>query len=83
MHGDRDLVAHRARGHEHGRLLAGHLGGPLLQRVDGGIFAEDVVTDLGPVHGLAHLRGRLRDRVTAQIDGSHHQFPATDETLTA
>ena len=83
MHGDRNLVAHRARGHEYGRFLADDLGRTLLEGVDRRIFTEYVVTDLGPVHGLAHFRGRLRDRVTAQIDRSHQQFPSATETLTA
>ena len=39
----RHEVAHRAAGHEEAGLLAGELGGALLQRVDGGVLSEDVV----------------------------------------
>ena len=48
-------VAHRAAGHEQACRLARQLGGPLLERVDGGVLAEDVIADLGLGHGPAHL----------------------------
>ena len=37
-------------------LLAEQLRGALLEGVDGGIVAEDVVADLGLVHRPAHRR---------------------------
>ena len=51
-----DEVAHRAAGDEQAGLLAGQLGGALLERDDGRVVAEDVVADLGVGHGPAHRR---------------------------
>ena len=66
-----DEVAHRARGDEQAGLLAEQLGGPLLERVDGGVVPEDVVADLGVGHRPAHRRRRVGDRVAAQVDAGH------------
>ena len=66
----RDEVAHRAAGDEEGRLLAEQLGRPLLEGVDGGVVAEDVVAELGLVHGLAHGRRGVGDGVAAEVDHS-------------
>ncbi len=70
---DRDLVAHGSGGDED-RGLALELGGrQLLEPANGGVLAVDVVADLGLGHGLAHGRGRLGDRVGAEIDhGAYH-----------
>ena len=43
----RRQVAHRARGHKQAGLFAQALGGHLLQAVDGGVFAVDIVPHLG------------------------------------
>src|SRR5581483_10944507 len=67
----RDEVGHGAAGDEHGRLLAHPVGGHLLQALDGGVVAEDVVSDFGPEHRLAHRRRGMRDRVAAQVDYLH------------
>ena len=66
---DRDGVAHGAGGDEQGGLFAGDLGGALLQPVDGGVFAVDVVADLGAsIMARRISRGGLGDGVAAQID---------------
>ena len=66
-----DEVALRAAGHEQRRLLAEHRCDALLQRVDGRVVAEDVVTELGAHHRVAHRGGWSRDGVAAQIDNLH------------
>ncbi len=70
---DADLVGHRAGRHVERGLLAGDLGGALLQPVDGRIVAEPVVADLGVGHGPAHGGGGRGDGVRTEIDavGSH------------
>ena len=35
------------------------------------VVAEDIVTQLGARHGLAHRRRRPRDGVAAQVDDAH------------
>ena len=65
---DADLVAHRAGGDEQRRLLAEQVGDALLEPVDGGVFAEDVVADLGGGHGGAHGGRGAGDRVAAEVD---------------
>ncbi len=67
-HSKGDLVRHRARGHEHRRLLADPLGKRLLEEVHRRVFSGAVVADLGLGHGAAHRRGGLRDGVRPQID---------------
>ena len=52
--------------------LRGKRGKALLQTVDGGVVAEDVVAHLRARHGLAHGRGGTGDGVAAQIDGVSH-----------
>ena len=47
---------------------AEQLRGPLLERPDGWVLAEDVVTDLGLRHRPAHGRGGLRDGIGTKID---------------
>ena len=61
-------VAHGPARHEQGRFLAEQLRGPLFEGVDGGVVAEDVVAELGIMHGPAHRRRRMSDCVAAQID---------------
>ena len=53
-------------------LLAGQLGGALLERDDRRVVLEHVVADLGVGHGAAHLGGGLRDGVGAQVDEVGH-----------
>src|SRR5690606_33093918 len=67
VHGQRDLVAHRARGHEQRSLEAGHLGDRGFQPVDGGVLPVDVVAHLGLGHRTAHLRRGPGDRVAAEV----------------
>ena len=66
-----DEVAHRPGGDEQAGLLAEQLGGALLEGVDRGVVAEDVVTELGVGHRPAHGRGRVGDGVAAQVDPWH------------
>ena len=54
----RHEVAHRAAGDEQAGLLAGQLGGALLERDDRRVVAEDVVADLGVGHRATHLAAR-------------------------
>jgi hypothetical protein len=63
-----ELVAHRAGGDEKGRLLAREARHELFQGAHGGVFAVDVVADLGARHGFAHGRCGARDGVRPQID---------------
>ena len=64
----RQLVPHRARGHEQGGLLADPCRERLLQRVDGGILAVHVVADIGLGHGAPHLGRRPGDGIGAEVD---------------
>ncbi len=66
----RDEVRHRPAGDEEGGFLAQQLGGTYLQGVDRWVVAEDVVTQLGLVHGFPHGRGRVGDSVATEIDHS-------------
>ncbi len=66
-----NLVGHGAAGGEEGCLLAQEVGHLLLEGVDGGVLAANVVAHLGPVHGLAHGGGGPGDRVGTQIDLEH------------
>src|SRR5215472_3707768 len=50
LHGD--LVAHSPSGHEDGRFALEDPRGKLLQAIDGGIFAVNIIADLGFGHGL-------------------------------
>ena len=70
---DGHQVAHGAAGHEEAGFLAEHLGSAFLEAVDGGVFAVDVVADLGASHGLPHGLGGLGDGVAAQVDDAHEQ----------
>ncbi len=66
---DADEVAHGARGHEQRRLLAEQRGHRLLQPVDGGVLAVDVVADRRGHHGGEHGRGGHGDGVGTEVDG--------------
>ena len=66
-----DQVAHRARCHEEPGLHAEQLGGAILEGVDRGVVAEDVIAHLGGGHGAAHRRRRVGHSVGAQVDPGH------------
>ena len=70
-----DLVGHRAGRHVERGLLAGDLGGALLQPVDGGIVAEPVVADLRVGHRLAHGGGGSGDGVRTEVDADRQPRP--------
>jgi hypothetical protein len=74
MRHHRGEVRLRAGGKEEPRLHAEALGGDLVQAIDGGIVAEDVVADLGLGHGAAHGLGGLGDGVAAQVDQVFHSL---------
>ncbi|MNE50005.1 hypothetical protein D3C80_1445620 [compost metagenome] len=72
-----EQVAHGAGRHEQ-RAGKAQLGRQvLLQAVDRGIFAVDVIAQLGRQHGLAHARGWLGNGVAAQVDDGHGRLPLT------
>ena len=54
MHQRRRDIAHGARRHEHGGLLAEQVGHALAQQIHGRIVADLFVADLGPRDRLAH-----------------------------
>ena len=64
-------VAHRARGHEQPSFLAQELGRALLEGMNGGIVAEDVVADLGLGHRPPHLGRGPGDGVGTKVDQVH------------
>src|SRR5260221_9258419 len=66
LHGDH--VAHGACGHKQRGFLADHLGGALLQAINGGIFTIDVVAHIGFRHRLAHGRGGTGNSIAAKVD---------------
>jgi hypothetical protein len=65
---DAQLVAHRAGGDEQGGLLAEEGGRFFLEPIDRGVFAVDVVADLGRGHGGAHAGRGAGERVAAEVD---------------
>ena len=65
---DGDLVAHGAGGDEDGCFAAEDFGGFGFETIDGGVFAVDVVADLGVGHGFAHGRRGAGDGVAAEVD---------------
>ena len=65
---DRDLVAHDPGGDPQGGLEAEHLRGHVLEAVDAGVLAVDVVADVGFGHRPPHLGRRLSHRVGTQIN---------------
>ena len=66
-----DLVGHRPRRHEQGRLLAQNLRRQLLQPIAGRIDVDHVVVDLGIGHRLPHRGRGAGDGVGAEVDGGH------------
>ena len=69
MNTDGDLVRHRARRDEEGRLLAKKLGRALFEGLDGRVFGHHVVADLGLGHRLVALResGASRYRIAGRL----------------
>ncbi len=67
-----DLIGHRPRRDEEGRRLSDALGERLLQRPHGRVLPVVVVSYDGGRHGAAHVRCRLGDGVTPQVDQGHH-----------
>jgi len=72
---DADLVAHGAGGHVERRLAAKGLGSALLQKIDGGVLAVNVVANLSRGHRRAHLGRWFRNRIRTQIDDCCHYSP--------
>src|SRR5208283_110112 len=68
---DANQVAHAPRGHKQRRFLAKHLRRALLQPVDRGILAVNVVAHFCRSHGATHFLARPRHRIAAQV---HHAF---------
>jgi hypothetical protein len=73
VHGEGDLIAHRARGEEERRLLSQEVGHHLLQLVDGRILPLLFVPHLRLAHRPAHGCGRAGDRVGVEIDQDGHK----------
>ena len=48
-------------------LFRSQLGRSLLEGVDRGVVAEDIVAELGLIHCLAHGRRGVRDGVAAEV----------------
>ena len=77
-------VALGARGEEQGGFLAGEFGDVVLEAVDGGVLAVDVVADVGGCHGLAHGGGGHREGVAAEVAadrGAAHRGNASGAVL--
>ena len=72
----RDLVRHGAGGHPDSRFLAQHGGDAVLQRVDGRIFAIDVVADFRRRDRFSHAGCRAGHGVAAQVDEVHWMLRA-------
>src|SRR5262245_32447801 len=68
VHAERDLVAHGARGHEHGGFLAQEIGHHLAKLVDRRILELLLVAHLGLAHEPAHVGRGLADGVAVEID---------------
>ena len=63
-----EQITHGAAGHEESGFQAQIARQTLFQAGDGGVFAVDVIAQLGGQHGLTHGRGGLGDGIAAQID---------------
>ena len=74
MHQRRRHVAHGARGHEHGGLLAEQIGDALAQQVHGRIVADLLVADFRARHRLPHRRRRPGLGVRQQIDADRRRL---------
>ena len=63
----RRQVAHRSAGDEKGLVFPQQFSDPFLKPIDAGVFAVDVVAELGFVHRAAHAIVRLGDSVASQV----------------
>src|SRR5713226_10565588 len=78
---ERDEVRHRAARNHDGRLLAGNPRGHLLEPVNAGILAVNVVAEFGARYRFAHLVAGQGYGVAAKIDtvgGSKCRCPRFD-----
>ena len=66
---DGEQIAHAAGGNEERGFLLENFRGAVLQAIDGGVFAVDVVANFGFGHGAAHGGRWFCDGVAAKIDG--------------
>ncbi len=66
-----DQVPHGAGSDQQCRSLAGPVRRQRFEAVDGGVFPEHIVSNLGRCHGLPHGRGGAGDGVRSQIDALH------------
>ena len=82
MNTDGYLIGHHPAGHKDRGLFAHERRVAVLEFIDGGVFAESVVTHRSARHRLTHSRGRSRDRVGAKIDELFHQSQATGRPYT-
>ncbi len=72
MHAQGDLVAHRARRQEEGRLFAEKVRDHLLQEIDGGVLVFLLVPHLRLAHEAAHLGGGPGHGIAVEIDLDRH-----------
>ena len=81
---DANLIGHGARRHKQGSLLAEHGGDAVLEAVDGWVVVEDIVADLGGVHGSAHAGRGTGDSVAAEVDNGvgGHRGPFLETNVT-
>src|SRR6476661_10062276 len=75
MEANGELDGHCAGWHEECRLFPKHRGHHVLEAIDGGIFAVDVVSHVCACHRLAHGLGGFCHGVATQID--HHTSMST------
>ncbi len=68
MHGERDLVRHRAGRQEHRVFLAEQRRAALVEPIDRRVFVGALVTDLGSGHRGAHAGGRAGLGVAGEVD---------------
>jgi len=72
VHPDPHLVRLCPRTGEHCSLFPEQLADPLFEAVDGGIFGQHVVANLGFGHGTAHSSSGLGGGITPQINSGRH-----------
>jgi hypothetical protein len=75
MDHDRDLVAHRSRDRQQGRLFSENPRRELFEPDDRGIVPQDVVSDDGVFHRLPHFSGRFCYRIASQVKDRFHRAP--------
>jgi hypothetical protein len=61
-------IAHAASGDEKSRFFIEDFGSALLEIVDGGVLAVNVVTNFSGGHGAAHFFAGTCDGVAAQVN---------------